>query len=274
MLKTGFFIKLLVVALFGNVCALAAQDGLSPLTLTSACTNKATRAQIFKRERQFDGLMAGATPNVKTEIRISRDPFLLLFRATRLHFSERVDFSQPAGANRRSKGERAGNFLWKFEPSGFADRAFLDPGRVTQDYYQLSFLRFEPCDDQTCCVYQITPTQTARNHQAGPLFSGTIWVETDEYTIIHFKGQHVPASRLHFPLTINLWFEFESWRVKVAPHIWLPNRVISRNTGKDRDLFFPEFESETIFSDFKLRQPETPINVIRFTKLKFCEFNP
>jgi len=248
---TGSFTKLLVVALFGNVRAVAAQDMLSPLTLASACANKATRAQIFKREEQFVVLIAGSTANVKTEIRISRDPLLFLFRTTRLHFSDQVDYSQPAGTNRRAKGERTGNFLWKFEPSGFADRAFLDPGRVTQDYYQLDFLNFEPCQDQTCCVYQITPTQTARGHQAGPLFSGTIWVETGEYTIIHFKGQHVPASCLHFPLTVNHWFEFESWRIKVAPHIWLPDRVISRNTGKNKDLFFPKFESETIFSDFK-----------------------
>jgi hypothetical protein len=78
-------------------------------------------------------------------------------------------------------------------------------------------------------------------------------VETAEYTIIRFKGQDVPANSVHFPLTVDDWFEFDSWRIKVAPHLWLPDRVISRNTGKNRDSFFPQFESETIYSDFKPR---------------------
>jgi hypothetical protein len=253
MLGTSSFIQLLVVALFGSVCAVAAQDVLSPFTPELLCTNATTRAQIFKREEQVGAIIAGSTATVKTEIQISRDPFLLVFHTTRLHFSDQVDFSQLVGANRRAKGERTGNLLWKFDPSGFADRAFLDPGRVTQDNYQLNFRNFEPCQDQTCCVYQVTPVQTARSHQAGPFFRGKIWVETEEYTILRFSGQYVPASSLHFPLTVDHWFEFESWRIKVAPHLWLPDRVVSRNTGKNRDSLFPKFESETIFSDFKPR---------------------
>lgn len=263
MLGTAPYIKLLAVALIGSVSAVAAQDPTAPLTLESVCSNETARAQIFKREKQMDAIIAGNTATVKTEIQIFRDPLLLVLHPTRLHLSEQVDFSQLSRADRRARGERTGNFLWKFNPSGLADRAFPDRGRFTQDYYQLDAQKFEPCQDQTCCVYQVTPVRSARGHHVSPFFLGTIWVETSEYTIIRFEGQDVPANAVHFLLIVDHWFEFDSRRVKVAPHLWLPDRVISRNTGKNRDSLFPEFESETIFSDFKPREPETSINVSR-----------
>ena len=253
MLGTSSFIKLLLLALFGSVSVVAAQDVSSPPTQESACSAETTRERIFKREGQVDIIIAANTATVKTEIQIFRDPFLLVFHPTRLYFSDQIDFSQLSRANRRAKGERMGNLLWKFNPSGFADRAFLDQGRFTQAYYQLNLRDFGPCQDQTCCVYEVTPVQSARRHQVGPFFRGTIWVETGEYTIIRFKGQDAPANRVHFSLAVDHWFEFESTRIKVGPHLWLPDRVISRNTGKNRDSFFPKFESETIFSDFKPR---------------------
>jgi hypothetical protein len=253
MLGAAPFIKLLAVALIGSVCVVAAQEVLSPLTPESVCANETVRAQIFKREAQVDAIIAGNTATVNSEIQVFRDPFLLVFHPTRLHFSDQVDFSQRSQANPRARGERTGHFLWKFDPAGFADRACLDQGRFTQDNYQLNPRDFGSCQDQTCCVYEVTPVQSARSHQVVPFFRGTIWVETAEYTVIRFKGQDVPANSVHFPLTVDDWFEFDSWRIKVAPHLWLPDHVTSRNTGKDRDSFFPKFESETIFSDFKPR---------------------
>jgi hypothetical protein len=255
MLGTGSLLRLLVIAQFVGVCGIAAQDALSPFSPESLCTNENTLAQIYKREEQVAASYAGSTATVRTEIHISKNPLLLVFHAELLRFSEQVDFSQLAGANRRTKSERIGNLLWNFEPSGFADRVFLDRGRVTQDYYQLKFSNLEPCQEQTCCVFEVIPARTAGRHRAGPFFLGKIWVETGEYTIIRFKGQEVPASHLHFLLTIDHWFEFDSWRVKVAPHLWIPDCVLSRNSGKNRDWFFPKFASETKFSDFKIRSP-------------------
>jgi len=253
MLGTRAFILALLVALFGTVSAVAAQDVLSPSTLESLCKNDAAPALIFQREEQVEAIIAGYTATVKTNIQIPRNPFLLVFHASLLHFSDQVDYLQPAQATRQTKGESTGNFLWRFNPSGFANRAFPDQGRFTQNYYQLNPGGLEPCQDQTCCVYQVTPVHTPRNHRKGPFFLGTIWVETDDYTIIRFNGQYVPANHTHPPLIMDHWFDFQSSRIKVAPHLWLPDRVVSRNTGKNRDSFFPEFEAETIFGNFNPR---------------------
>jgi hypothetical protein len=252
MLGKSFLIILLSLALFGSVCAVAAQEVSPPFTKDSTCSAETTPDEIFEREGQIDTMIAGNSATVETDIQITaRNPFLLDFSLKRLHLLDQMGLSPLSRGSRRAKGGSRGTLMWKLDSSGFADLVFIDLHGFTPDRYQLKSQRSEICQDQPCCAFVVTLVGTHHPRKAGPFFIGTVWVETSDYTIIRFKGHYIPESRLNFPLTVEAWFEFDSTRIKVGPHLWLPDRVTSRNAGKNEDQFFPEFEASTTFSNFK-----------------------
>jgi hypothetical protein len=69
-------------------------------------------------------------------------------------------------------------------------------------------------------------------------------------------------------------FEFESSRVELQQGLWLPDKVITNNSGPTRDARYPEFEAETVFRDWTpLRPCSTNLILVRYARfppLKAC----
>jgi hypothetical protein len=232
-----------------------------PLTQISAAADPIIQARIFKREVQITDFMAGHSVIVETNLEIAGiSPPVLAFQGPPLHFVDRVDLSNLPKTAPKVTGVRTGNIITRFRQLGFADRAFLDPQGFTPDRYKLNFLGTEPCQDRPCWAYEVTPERKARHHAPKPFFTGTIWVETADFTIIRFKGNYTPPSHIDRTLTIRNYFPVDAYRIEAGQHLWLPDRIISSNTLKNGDCFFPEFEAQTTFSDYKPNQPAfTPI---------------
>jgi hypothetical protein len=264
MLYRRSLIKFGLLLTVARIFPAAAKAGRDPLTQGTAAADARIHALIFKREMQTVNFFAVHTVTVETDVQIARiSPLCLVFPGPPLHFLDRVDLSVLSRTAPKVGGVRTGNIMTRFNPSGFADRAFLDPQGFTPARYKLNFLSSEPCQNGLCSVYHVTPQPKARHHAPGPFFTGTIWVETTDFTVIRFRGNYVPASHIDRTLSVHNHFLVDAYRFEAGQHLWLPNRIYSSNTGKKAGWFFPQFEAQTSFSDYKLNQPrftEIPIN--------------
>ena len=107
----------------------------------------------------------------------------------------------------------------RFLATGFAQMVVLDPDFQTK-YYDFEYVRREFLGDIRCMVVDVRPKPTAGDGR----FVGRIWVEDREYNIVRFNGTyHSDSGNAHY-------FHFESWRLNLQPHIWLPAYVYSEES--------------------------------------------
>jgi hypothetical protein len=98
-------------------------------------------------------------------------------------------------------------------PDSFAAMAVLDRSGFESSRYDFRFVRREFLGDARCLVIDARPQ--GKRHQG---FSGRLWVEDRDYTIVRFNGVNssLPAwgggTELHF----------DSWRLNLGPGLWLP----------------------------------------------------
>jgi hypothetical protein len=245
------FIKLGLLATLAKLMPPAADAAIIPFAEEYAPCAEISHDLIFKEEVETITLTAGHTATVKTEFRITKvNLFLFVFRRSQHDFQAQLDLSL-AATSQTTKQARTGNFMWHIEPLAFADGIYLDPRGFTANRYELNLLGQEPCQDRTCCVYSVTPKPKARSDNPSPFFEGKIWVETADFTIIRFQGMYLPASNLKPWPAVDNYFPFDSYRTEVAPHLWLPSVILTYNGPKNGDMFFPQFEARTVFSNFK-----------------------
>ena len=92
----------------------------------------------------------------------------------------------------------------------FAGMVLIDRTSFDQKRYQFRFLRREFLGEVRCLVFEVKPERKVRDG-----FSGRIWVEDKDYTIVRFNGVSAAREDLHF----------DSWRLNLRPGIWLPAYV-------------------------------------------------
>jgi len=100
------------------------------------------------------------------------------------------------------------------------------------------------------CVL-LQPKTPMTNDEQGLFFKGEIWVETFDFTIIQHQGIYVSASHSNPSLAVNNCFNFDSRRVELVQHLWLPSAILPYNDRKHGDIYFPEFKVDTTFLDYK-----------------------
>ena len=254
MLRRRSFIKFGLLGTLARLMPAAASAASWPSTQVSATCIELSHDLIFRGEGETETSIRKHTATVKTELLITKinPPLLVLWRSGH-DFRARMDLSRTAGTTQPGHGEHVGNPLWRIDLLSFADWIFVDPQGFTPARYKLNFLGEERCQDRTCCVYDVIPDPKAVHAGPSPFFAGKIWVEPANSTIISFKGIYVPASHMKPTLAVENYFPFESHRAEAAPHLWLPSSVLAYNIGNDSDTSFPQFKSETIFSNYQSR---------------------
>jgi len=97
------------------------------------------------------------------------------------------------------------------KPSGvdFARTLLLDPGRLDREHYTFTPVRSEMLGEVRCFVIDVEPVA----HSGNGRFLGRIWVEDQDYHIVRMNGTYVGA---------RAGAHFETWRLNVLPHVWLP----------------------------------------------------
>lgn len=97
------------------------------------------------------------------------------------------------------------------QPSGvdFARTILFDPQNLDRKHYNFTPVRSETLGDVRCFVIDVQPEPKSGNGR----FMGRIWVEDQDYHIVRMNGTYVGARE---------GVHFETWRLNVLPHVWLP----------------------------------------------------
>ena len=131
------------------------------------------------------------------------------------------------GTFRQTSVWRSHPFALQYLPDGFAAMAVPDWRTLGGPRYEFTFVKREFLGEARCLVLDVKP-----KGNSGDGFSGRIWVEDRDYNVVRFNGislnlDHTLASAFRKKVS----FHVDSWRVNVAPGLWLPTYVYS-----DEDL--------------------------------------
>jgi hypothetical protein len=134
-----------------------------------------------------------------------------------------------------------------FQPRGFAQMAFPDLHDFNRQTYGFEFVRREFLGDVRCLVFDVAPV---RNTDPGR-FVGRIWVEDLGNSIVRINGTYVPAMTSRRPAP-DRYFQFDSWRVNVAPdhagpNLWVPSQIYVEEQGSSVEgrPAVPRFKAQT-----------------------------
>lgn len=112
-----------------------------------------------------------------------------------------------------------------FKPEDFARMLIVDRGGFGRDNYDFVFLRAEFLGEVRTLVFDVTPKEGRReNRIRAGRFTGRIWVEDRDYHVVRYNG--IYASEL------SANFHFDSWRMNMAPGVWLPAYVYTEEADK------------------------------------------
>lgn len=100
----------------------------------------------------------------------------------------------------------------QLKPEAFAAMAAPDWRTMNAATYEFTMVRREFLGEVRCLVLDVAP----RDPRSG--FTGRIWVEDRDFTIVRFNG--VTRGAASDPK--KDWFNVDSWRVNVSPGTWLP----------------------------------------------------
>jgi hypothetical protein len=93
--------------------------------------------------------------------------------------------------------------------------------------YQFTFVRREFLGEARAFVFDVKPLRNG-----GDGFSGRIWIEARDYTLIRFNGINQGTNQMlsSFFNDKRLSFHMDGWRVNVMPGVWLPSYIYSEET--------------------------------------------
>jgi hypothetical protein len=154
------------------------------------------------------------------------------------YFFGRLELGHDASAEPEGKKERKAKKSKKktlslfdefhsqtFKPESFARMLILDRGSFDREHYDFEFLRTEFLGEIRTLVFDVTPKQgKALNRMGAGRFTGRIWVEDQDYNIVRYNGIYASV------LAVN--FHFDSWRLNMAPGIWLPAYVYTEESER------------------------------------------
>jgi len=92
--------------------------------------------------------------------------------------------------------------------------------------YEFKYVRREFLGESRCFVFDVKPLRDVKEG-----FVGRIWIEDRDYNLVRFNGvSRGTDEELSGLLKRTLSFHMDSWRVNVAPGVWVPSYVYSEET--------------------------------------------
>jgi hypothetical protein len=205
--------------------------------------------EIVKQEQREVQLLRQYSPLVETYIQYIRpdehfgdvpdgDRYFL-GRAVLAKGLELESLKREAGMKQKMFGGW-GDYIMEFVPAGFLQMIYLDTNGFDRRHYKFKYVGREFLDQVRCMVFDVEPLPNAGKRR----FVGRIWVEDHDYHIVRFIGSYGIAS------STSYYFNFESWRMNVAPDRWVPAYVYvedgSVRNAKARNLGFKAFRAQTL----------------------------
>jgi hypothetical protein len=198
--------------------------------------------RIFQRENQEAAMLRQYSPVIETYVQdMSTAKDLGMVPSNDHYFLGKANLSQGAveqpasltaaekpkkkgwfhkGEEDQKKGGLSGAFAKETVPNGFLQMAFVDAKGFDRLHYRMNYVRREFLGDVRCLVFDVMPSEKDVKGR----FLGRIWVEDQDYTIVRFDGTNAPDNPK------GLRPHFDSWRVNVAPGVWVPAYIYSAET--------------------------------------------
>ena len=129
-------------------------------------------------------------------------------------------------------------FTSQFLPDGFAAMGAPDWGDFDRRRYDFTFVRREFLGEARCLVFDVQPKINAREG-----FSGRLWVEDRNYTIVRFNGINRDRAQLK-GVRKKVPFHVDGWRANVAPGLWVPSYVYSEEVAENDPAAVPSIKSQ------------------------------
>jgi hypothetical protein len=203
--------------------------------------------EIVKNEQTFLAQMRVLNPIIETYLQEEpedasdgpRDDQYFLGRVSLAGGVEYESFLDQATLKQRAHGRQI-----VFKPAGFAQMMIADATSFDRETYSFEYVRREFLGEVRCLVFDVAPREAG----AAGRFIGRIWVEDRERRIVRLNGSFTPARVSRWSSNSELYFNFDSWRVNVAPGRWIPAYVYVENANpvkpKQR---VPRFKAQTRF---------------------------
>jgi hypothetical protein len=244
------------VLLFLGSPSLRAEDGVSSPVEQQV-------HKIIQREHEVTRDIERFHPLVETYVQVLRQQREQSSLWYDRHFVSQAEFANGLRAVRFNSRHMA---VWRditefsesfspkaleYDPSGFVAMAYPEPSTFNLKHYKFQYVNTEFLGEVRCQVFQVMPSAS----RTGGLFKGKIWVEDQDLTIIRFNGKYQGSNM------INKYFHFDSWRVNVGPHRWVPAAIYSGETGLPCCGFWKlnwtkvRFKARTTFWGYDLHFP-------------------
>ena len=192
--------------------------------------------RVITNENRLNSQMRQYAPLVETYIQnLKPDKDLGYAPAGDKYFLGRADFSKGVQlvslTDTETKGKKVftsiGNFFsfaMQFLPDGFLQMVFIDTNGFDKQHYKFDYVRREFLGEVRCLVFDVTPKEKSGKGR----FLGRIWVEDQDFNVVHFNGSYGGGGHTSF------YFHFDSWRTNVQPGLWMPSFIYS----EEKDLHY------------------------------------
>ncbi|MGB8522072.1 MAG: hypothetical protein WCD43_03820 [Candidatus Acidiferrales bacterium] len=268
-MRTRFMNLFGIVVLAGIASVAAAQTVVtsSPSVHEIAATREARTQddvidRIIARERDEIKVINSYDPIIETYVQVysqkrngdrllSRDYYYL----GQAELSDRKQFGYRSMLARKDQYPKRGFVDASFNPLGFVQMVYIDQRGFDREHYRFRYVGQEFLGNVRCVVFDVQPLQKALPGR----FSGRIWAEDKNDTIVRFNGIYLPVShRGHFNS------HFDSWRLNVQPGLWLPAYGFAEETDLRttklqikyvNDLDHLRFKAQTRFWGYDLKEP-------------------
>jgi hypothetical protein len=112
-------------------------------------------------------------------------------------------------------------------PEVFLRMIFVDTQGFDRQNYRFEYVHREFVGVVGCVVFDVTPLPGTGKGR----FTGRIWAEDQNFTIVRFNGMDTPIAEKN---GFNL--HFDSWRLNVQPNLWVPAYIFSQDSGHEHSV--------------------------------------
>jgi peptidase M48-like protein len=182
-------------------------------------------AANLKALRQYSPLVESYMQSMKPDADMGMVPISDQYYLHRVAFgrtlSETSFHPEPGFLSRAVHGITK-EFRPEFVSQGFTWMIAMDMRGLDREHYNFDYQGREFLGDLRCIIMDVTPK---RNSGKGR-FLGRIWVEDKDYNIVRFNGTFTSGNNTSY-------LHFDTWRLNMAPGIWLPAYVYSEDMAPE-----------------------------------------
>ena len=231
----------LLIAVLVVAASAVAQDSAPAATFDQVVDRVMEReAQFNKNLRKYNPLVETYIQNMKPDKELGAVPESDRYFLGRMSYQGKVDQksfvdeSKPSFFTKTYK-KMTGFMRVDYLPLGFAQMVLVDGRGLDRAHYDFNFVRREFLGEIRTIVIDVTPKPKA----GAGRFLGRIWVEDQDYNIVRFNGTYEQGKK-------GVYLHFDSWRLNMAPGLWLPAYVYSEESGVQVNMFSSlHFKSQT-----------------------------